>query len=546
MANPWWKSAVFYQIYVRSFADSNSDGIGDLDGVRRRLDHLQWLGVDALLLSPFYPSPLYDFGYDITNHCDVDPLLGSLNDFDRLLDNVHQRGMKLLVDWVPNHTSVQHPWFVASRRSHADPRRNWYVWRDPGPEGRPPNEWVSAFAGRLTWERDPGLGDLRVTRLPTQRSGLGSAWTRDPLTGQYYLHFFLPEQPDINWREPSVAQKMLDVLQFWLDRGVDGFRADAIHAVGKDPLLRTNEDDVSGFPRAWTNDQPETHKVVREVRALVDAYPGERVVVGEVYLPTTAQVAAYYGHGEELHLAFNFAPLYTEPLYTEWRAASWARRLEEVDRELNGVGAWPTWVLSNHDNPRHRTRYGNEARARAAAVLLLTVRGSPFLYAGEELGLQDAVVSPDKAVDLGGRDGCRAPYPWESDPPHGWTHEPWLPWPPEPCRINAQALREDPSSILHLYRRLIRARRSSLALRYGDMQIRNSPEGILSWVRFCEGDERLIIMNFTSEVRCPFPDEEEAHGWEVEVSSEAAKERLWDGRIGPEEAIVLRPVVSIH
>ncbi len=397
-----------YQIYPRSFCDTDGDGVGDLEGVRRRLDHLVWLGVDAIWLSPFYRSPMADFGYDVSDYTDVDPLFGTLDDFDRLVADAHARQLKVIIDWVPNHTSDRHPWFVDARSSRQAAHRNWYVWRDGTPD-RPPNNWLSAFTGVGGGPRPP-------------------AWTWDDATGQWYLHLFLPEQPDLDWSNPEVRDAMAETLRFWMARGVDGFRVDVVQALGKDPALPDVAEEDQ--PPSGTNDRPETHPIMAALRQVVDGFDPstERMMVGEVYLPTTAQVATYYGTPEvpELHLAFNFPPL-----LAPWDAGAWRRCIDDVRTHVDSQQAWPTWVLSNHDNPRHRTRYGSEARARAAAVLLLGLRGTPFLYAGEELGLEDSVVPTDRLVDPGGRDGCRGPIPWDDLPAHGWaTADPWLPWPP--------------------------------------------------------------------------------------------------------------------
>ena len=502
---------MIYQIYPRSFADSErGGGVGDLEGIRRHLDHLVWLGVDAVWLSPFYRSPMADFGYDVSDHCDVDPCFGTLADADRLIAEAHDRGLRVLVDWVANHTSDRHPWFLDARSSRTSEHRRWYVWRDPGPDGGPPNNWRAAFGADQP------------------------AWTFDEASGQYYLHLFLAGQPDLNWSEPAVVEAMHDVLRFWLDRGVDGFRADAVHAIGKDPALADDPPGTAGMPRSSTNDDPATHELLRGVRRLVDAYPGDRIVVGAVYLLDTAKVGPYYGADDELHLAFNFPPL-----YTPWEASAWRRRLDEVERHLVPVG-WPTWVLSNHDNPRPRTRYGSEARARAAAVLLAGLRGTPFLYAGDELGLEDALVGPERVLDPGGRDGCRAPLPWTAAPGHGWHDEPWLPWPPDPRTRNVEVQRADGSSILHLYRRLLRTRRASPALVHGDQEQVGVPDGVLAWTRAHGGDVRAVAVNVTSaavaSVSLP------GGGWTVEVSSDGRGEgRPWSGRLEPDVAVVLRP-----
>ncbi|MEX2659241.1 MAG: alpha-amylase family glycosyl hydrolase, partial [Acidimicrobiales bacterium] len=452
MDAPWWQTAVIYQIYPRSFADADGDGVGDLEGVRQRLDHLVWLGIDAIWLSPFYRSPMADFGYDVSDHCDVDPVFGSLEDFDRLLADAHERGIKVVIDWVPNHTSDQHAWFVESRSSRDSEKRDWYVWRDGPAEGVPPNNWRRAFTGATRWERDPETGETRRVAADDEEPDT-AAWTWDEATGQWYLHLFLPEQPDVSWEEPALVDAMHGVLRFWLDRGVDGIRADVIHCIGKDPALPDDPPELAALAHSSTNDHPRTHELLRDLRSLFDGYPGDRMMVGEVYLLDTATVAEYYGDGDELHLAFNFPPL-----YTEWRADAWRRRIDEVVEHVEAVGGWPTWVLSNHDNARHRTRYGSEARARAAALLLLGLRGTPFVYAGEELGLEDASIPPEREVDPGGRDGCRAPIPWTPAPDHGWGPDPWLPFPPDAGARSAEFQRDDPGSVLHLYQRLLAAR----------------------------------------------------------------------------------------
>jgi alpha-glucosidase len=532
MTAPWWQTAVIYQIYPRSFDDANGDGIGDLEGVRRRLDHLQWLGVDALWLSPFFPSPMADFGYDVADHCDVDPVFGTLDDLDRLVADAHERGIKVVIDWVPNHTSDQHPWFVESRASRDNPKRGWYVWRDGAPD-TPPNGWRAAFTGESTWVRDDD-GQLRPRLLDAPVGLDASAWTWDDATGQWYLHLFLPEQPDLDWRNPEVVEAMHDTLRFWLDRGIDGFRADVIHAVGKDPDagapvgeggLTAPDDDTS----EWAY----THEVLRGLRQLLDGYEGDRMMVGEVFLLDTAKVARYYGDGDELHLCFNFPPL-----FTRWAASRWRNRIIDTEREIGAVGGWPTWVLSNHDNPRHRSRYGTEARARGAAVLLLGLRGTTFLYAGEELGLEDAEIPPDRVVDPGGRDGCRAPVPWERDGLHGWGADPWLPWPPDAGERSLEALLDDPGSLPHLYRRLLATRRASPALQLGDLELLDAPGDVLAWRRRLDDDERLVVVSFTAT-----PVEVALEGsWVVEVASDGEGEGApWSGGLGPDQAVVLRP-----
>ena len=491
-----------YQVYPRSFADASGDGVGDLEGIRRRLHHLAWLGVDAVWLSPFYPSPMADFGYDVADYCDVDPLFGNLEDFDRLLAEAHAQGLRVVLDWVPNHTSDRHPWFLESRSARASPKRDWYWWRDR------PNNWRAAF-------------------------GEAPAWTWDEATAQYYLHLFLPQQPDLNWRNPEVVEAMHGVLRFWLDRGVDGFRVDVVHGLGKDPALPDAPPETAHIPWSSQNDHESTHPILRDLRRLLDSYDGDRLMIGEVYLLSTRQVARYYGAGDELHLAFNFPPL-----YAPWEAGAWRHRIDRVVEEFGRIDAWPSWVLSNHDNPRHRTRYGTEARARAAAVLLLTLRGTPFLYAGEELGLEDAVVPPERQVDPGGRDGCRAPFPWDGSPGHGWAGgaEAWLPWPPEADLRNAEALRADEGSILHLYRRLLAARRASPALRLGSWSPLPSPEGVLAYRRALDDDRRAVVVNYTDEpVRVPVEGD-----WLVQVASDGRDEGArYPGSVGSSAAVLL-------
>ncbi|MCU1376042.1 MAG: putative glycosyl hydrolase, family 13, partial [Actinomycetia bacterium] len=491
MTDPWWKSAVVYQIYPRSFRDTDGDGVGDLEGIRRGLDHLEWLGVDAIWLSPIFRSPMADFGYDVSDYCDIDPLFGSLADFDRLVADAHQRGIKVLLDWVPNHSSDRHPWFA----EHPD----WYVWRD-GPEpGTPPTAWDAAFGGK--------------------------AWTWDEARGQWYLHLFLPEQPDLDWTNPEVEAAMHEVLRFWLDRGVDGFRADVVHLIGKD----VRQGSLVATDRTWPESTELTHALLRRVRAVLDSYDGDRVMVGEVYILDTGEVAKFYGDGDELHLPFNFPPL-----FAPWSAEAWRAEVDTAERVLVPRG-WPTWVLSNHDNPRHRTRYGSEARARAAAVLLLGLRGTAFLYAGEELGLEDAVVPEDRVVDPGGRDGCRAPVPWTADPGHGWPSEPWLPWPPHAGALSVDRQRHEPASVLHLYRQLLAARKASPALSLGDLALVHADEAVLAWSRTRGEDRRLVAVNFTAQ---PAPLALDG-GWALEVASDGAT--TWSGTLAPDQAVVLRP-----
>ena len=503
----WWQTAVIYQIYPRSFLDTDGDGVGDLEGIRRGLDHLEWLGVDALWLSPIYPSPMADFGYDVSDYCDIDPTFGDLATFDRLLSDSHQRDLKVMLDWVPNHSSDRHPWFLDSRSSRESAHRDWYLWRDGRDDG-PPNNWKAAFGG--------------------------NAWTWDEHTSQWYLHLFLPEQPDLNWANPEVAEAMHGTLRFWLDRGVDGFRADVVHLIGKDEALPDQPEELAHRDLVWLHNHPRTHELLRDIRKVLDSYPGERAMVGEVNLRSAELLAPYYGRGDELHMVFNFSLL-----RAKWDPARWAALIAESEAALGPSDGWPVWVLSNHDTPRHRTRYGgSQERARVAATVLLTLRGTPFLYAGEELGLQDAEISEAQRVDPGWRDGCRAPIPWTEDPDHGWSGSPWLPWPPDPEHHNVSGLRSNEDSILHLYRRLISARAGSAALQAGSWELVPASPEVLAYERAEELDRRRVAANFGEANVTAF----DAAGWVVEVATERSREGLpWDGQLRVLEAVVLRP-----
>ena len=499
---PWWRDAAVYQIYPRSFLDTDGDGVGDLPGIQRRLDHLARLGVDAVWISPFYRSPMADFGYDVCDYCDVDPVFGTLADAERMIAAAHERGIRVLVDWVPNHTSDRHPWFVESRSSRESPKREWYHWRD-GRDGGPPNNWHAVFGG--------------------------PAWTLDERTGQWYLHLFLPEQPDLNWSNPAVVSAMHRVLRFWLDRGVDGFRMDVVHCIGKDPAFPDQPAELGQIDRVGIQDEPLAHELIRGFRRLVDSYPGARTTVGEVNLGDVASIAGFYGSDDELHMAFNFLPL-----HAPWTKAAWTEMIRRVADELP-AGAWPTWVLSNHDVSRVRTRLGSDAAARAAAVLLLTLRGTPFVYQGDELGLEDARVPDARRVDPGGRDGCRAPIPWEPGPRHGWPAEPWLPWPPDADRRSVARQSAEPRSTLSLYRALLAARRASTALRRGTLELRDAPDDVLAYERADGRDRRLVLVNFGRRpAEVPV-----GRGWAVEV---ATGEMHRPGSLGPQGAAVLRPV----
>ncbi|MCU1392165.1 MAG: putative glycosyl hydrolase, family 13 [Ilumatobacteraceae bacterium] len=461
---PWWQSKAVYQIYPRSFADGNGDGVGDLLGIRNRLDHLQWLGVEVIWLSPVFRSPMADFGYDVSDYCDIDPVFGTLADMDALIADCHARGMHLMLDWVPNHTSDQHPWFVESRTSRDNPKADWYVWRD-----EPANNWLAAFPkGEPAWEHDA---------------------TRD----QWYLRCFLREQPDLDWDNPEVEAAMHDTLRFWLDRGVDGFRMDVVHLIGK----QLDQDDperavAKGVSHVPFNDVPVTHERLRRIRSILDGYDGDRACVGEVYLLDEAKMATYYGDHDELNLSFNFSFL-----WAPWSAAALREKITATLSILQPLDAWPSWVLSNHDVPRHRQRYGGrEDDACVAAVMLLTLPGTPFMYQGEELGLIDAIVPPERIVDQDGRDGCRAPIPWTNAADHGWPHDPWLPFVADADVRNAGALEMEPDSILNLYRRLLHVRRDHAALQTGAFEMIDRTDDVLAYRRRSpiHGDARTYVV----------------------------------------------------
>ncbi|MBV9235495.1 MAG: DUF3459 domain-containing protein [Xanthobacteraceae bacterium] len=480
----WWQRAIIYQIYPRSFQDSNDDGIGDLPGIERRLPYLKELGVNAIWLSPIFPSPQRDFGYDISNYTDIDPIFGTLRDFDRLLTAAHKQGLKLLLDLVPNHTSDQHSWFRASRSSRSDPKRDWYIWHDPAPDGGPPNNWLSQFGG--------------------------SAWEFDAATGQYYYHAFLREQPDLNWRNPSVRRAIHDVMRFWLARGVDGFRVDVIWQLLKDQQFRNNPVNphwTPGQPPSdqliplYTADLPEVHDVIAELRRVINEFD-ERVLIGEIYLPIE-RLVAYYGRDlTGVHLPFNFALL-----SARWNARALAALVDEYEAALP-AGGWPNWVLSNHDRPRVAARVGTR-QARLAAMLLLTLRGTPTIYYGDEIGLSEAALTPDQIRDplehnipgLGiGRDGARTPMHWDGSTNAGFSdREPWLPLAPDHRAENVANQLHDETSILNLYRRLIAARRAMPVLSVGSYRPVAAQGDLLLFLREHAGDRVLVALNLGDE-----------------------------------------------
>jgi glycosidase len=490
-ARRWWQDAVFYQIYPLSFADSDDDGFGDLEGIISKLDYLsETLGVNAIWLSPFYKSPMADWGYDVSNHTDVDPVFGDLEVAERLIDEIHKRGMRVILDYLMNHTSIEHPWFAESRSSVDNPKRDWYVWRDPKPDGSEPNNWVSVFSG--------------------------PAWTLDPETGQYYRHTFLPHQPDLNWRNPEVREAMFDVARFWLDRGVDGFRVDAAHQMMKDPRERDNPPAPGDRPRPWKDmgeydyfihlydfGHPDVHQAHREFQAVLDEYPHEPFAIGEIHIFDLPEWAAYYGEHLDQIVPFNF-----HLMVTPWEADTVRATVESVLWHVPD-GGWTNWLLGNHDEIRLVTRLGN-LNARLGAMLLLTLRGTPFLYYGDELGLPETRIPAEDGRDPWGanvpylsRDGCRTPMQWDDTTNSGFClTTPWLPLDPEQKKLNVAAEIEDPGSMLSLYRRLIEYRKAMPALREGKYLTNQvSNEDVFVFERFTDDQRVLVALNMSDQLQ---------------------------------------------
>jgi len=483
---PWWQTAVLYQIYPRSFADSNGDGVGDLPGLIARLDDLAWLGVDGIWLSPITLSPNADWGYDVSDFTAVAPEFGTLDDVDRLIAEAAERGIKVLMDLVPNHTSVEHPWFIDAQSALDAPKRDWYVWAPPKPDGSLPNNWISSFGG-------PG-------------------WTLSPPTQEYYFHNHLVEQPDLNWWNEDVRRAFDEIMRFWLDRGVAGFRIDVANVIIKDAELRDNpaatEDDdfeaqMFGQRSVYNANRPEVHEVLRRFRALADTYDEPRLLIGETPVPVD-DLARYYGNGsDELHLAFNFnfinAPL---------DAAAMRTIVEETEAALPS-DAWPAWTGSNHDMFRFPTRWaqGDADKARAALVMLLCLRGTPVLYQGDEIGQLDSVLAHEDMRDpLGvlyypayaGRDAGRTPMQWRAAPGGGFTDPEATPWLPlgDLEDHNVESQRKDPNSMLHLARDLIALRRATPDLTLGDYASLAAPEGVWAWRR---GARTVVVLNCSDE-----------------------------------------------
>ena len=536
-SSPWWQHGIIYQIYPRSFKDSNGDGIGDLQGIMSQLHYLTWLGVDALWLSPIFPSPMADFGYDITDYCNVDPIFGDLRTCDTLIEQAHLRNLKVMLDFVPNHTSDEHPWFQLSRSSRHHPKRDWYVWADPRPDGSPPNNWLSVMGG--------------------------SAWEWDNASGQYYLHTFLKKQPDLNWRNPAVKAAMFEVIRFWLDRGIDGFRVDAAHFILKDPDLRDNPlnsstqralhkpmGDYDSQLHLYDNGHSDVHSVYRELRHILDHYSATqpRLLLGEVHIFDRQAWASYYGADlDEFHMPFNF-----DLLTAAWNARTIRQSVESLETHLP-PGAWPNYVFGNHDEPRIIDRVGPRL-ARLTMLLLLTLRGTPTLYYGDEIGMHNGDIPPEYVRDpmeknkpgLGlGRDPARTPMQWDSSANAGFCPPgvaPWLPIPGDYTQINVAVEREDPRSLLTLTRRLIELRRSQPALSTGSYSaIADIPDGCFVYLRQSGSDHFLIALNFSDQEQIvKLPHMSRGH---IIISTHLDREEpveLASLRLRPEEGCVLK------
>ncbi|MGB7343620.1 MAG: alpha-amylase family glycosyl hydrolase [Pirellulaceae bacterium] len=518
----WWETGAIYQIYPRSFQDGNADGVGDLAGIESRLDYLARLGIDAIWLSPIYPSPMADFGYDVADYCGIDPMFGDLASFDRLLSAVHSRGLKLLLDFVPNHSSDQHPWFVESRSSRENAKRDWYIWRDPAPGGGPPNNWISDFGG--------------------------SSWQWDATTEQYYLHAFLKEQPDLNWRNPELREAMMAVLRFWFDRGVDGFRIDVLWHIVKDAALRDNPINPNWTPdqrerdrliQLHSTDQSEAHGIAAEFRLLADSY-GDRVLIGEICLPND-RLARWFGTEElpEVHLPVNF-----HLIENEWNAASLRKMITDYDASLPAFG-WPNWVLGSHDAPRIAARVG-DAQARVAAMLLLTLRGTPTLYQGDEIGIGEVTIPRDRVrdpqdlrqPDLGiGRDRSRTPMPWDDSAYAGFSAlEPWLPLGDDWRVRNIAAQDQDAESLLSLYRSLLSLRRKHAALSIGDLVFVDSADDVLAFERQHDDQRLLIALNLSDQTHTLLMPQNTVI---AKALCSTVTPRSLDGTLAPNEGVIL-------
>jgi len=494
--DPWWKHAVIYEIYPRSFQDSNGDGVGDINGIASRLDYLHDLGIGAIWITPMSPSPLVDFGYDVSDYTAIDPLYGTLADFDHMMTEAKKRNIRVIMDFVPNHTSDQHPWFKESRSSRTNPKRDWYIWRDGKAPGQPPNNWQSWFGH--------------------------SAWQLDPATNQYYYHHFYTEQPDLNWRNPQVRKAMYDAMRFWLDRGAAGFRLDAVSRLFEDPNLHDDPilpgKNAYGDPNIahkYTDNLPEIHEVLREMRRVVDAYPGNPVLISEADEPSVAELTKMYGSkNDEVQLPMDFQIADVNRL----SAPDFRRLFDEVDH--NAAHGQPHFFFSNHDQPRQWDRYGdgvhNDQIAKLMATLLLTARATPLMYYGEEIGMRTTppVRKEDVQDPIGkigwpeekGRDGERTPIQWDNTKDVGFSSadHPWLAIPPSAAEYNVSVESRDPNSILSFYKRLLALRRSEPALRNGTYAALDRDDAyVFAYLRRnpAKGDSILVALNMSAEPR---------------------------------------------
>jgi alpha-glucosidase len=530
--NFWWQTDIIYEVYVRSFQDSNGDGVGDLPGIISRLDYLRSLNVGAIWISPMYPSPMHDFGYDIVDYCGIHPLFGTIEDFDYLVDEVHMRGMKLILDLVPNHTSDENPWFMESRSSRDNPKRDWYIWRDPSAGNNVPNNWQSHFGG--------------------------PAWTFDPQTGQYYLHQFVKQQPELNYRNPQVITVLLDTMRFWLDRGVDGFRVDVIWMMMKDPHFRDEPlnpfwDGVNPSNRLqhiYTANLPEVHDLIRQMRSVLDAY-NDRAMIGEIYLPNDNLIKYYGGpDGNECHLPFNF-----QLIDANWDPTKIRHIIDAYETALP-LGAWPNWVLGNHDQHRLATRIGL-AQIRVANMLLLTLRGTPTCYYGDEIGMEDVFIPADMVQDppavnqkeiahIVGRDPERTPMQWDSSPNAGFTTsgvQTWLPLATDYATRNVEVQTTDPTSMLNFFRNLTFLRQVEPILTIGTYQSLDAGSAdVLAYLRSLADRSLLIALNFSNE-SCRLNLATVSGQAELLISTYMTSKRqiaLKDLELWPNEGMVLR------
>lgn len=527
----WWQKEIIYQIYPRSFMDSTGDGIGDLNGIIQRLDYIKNLGVRGVWISPIFPSPMADFGYDVSDYSAIHPMFGTMEDFDRLLKEIHHRGLKLILDFVPNHSSDQHEWFKESRSSRNNPKRDWYIWRDPAADGGPPNNWLSEFGG--------------------------SGWEMDEKTGQYYYHAFLKEQPDLNWRNPEVQEAMLKAMKFWLDKGVDGFRVDVMWHMIKDDQFRNNpvnpDYDGKGSPYdqlipAFSTDQPEVHKIVEMMRSLLDEYE-DRVLIGEIYLPIHKLVTYYGQNKKEAHLPFNFTLI-----ELPWDAKRIEAAVDEYEGSLPAEG-WPNWVLGNHDKSRIASRVG-EKQAKIAAILLLSLKGTPTMYYGDEIAMTDVSIPKEKIHDPReknvpgrglNRDPERTPMQWDDSKFAGFSNtEPWLPLMDEYEKVNVQEEMKDPESMLNFYIRLIKLRQQEPALHVGDYIPVASEGNLFSYLRVFHEKEYLIILNMGNSEEDFDPDLQDWKGIVSISTNRNAEGKEVEGKIkvAPNHGMIIR--LSTH